>query len=290
MDKQYLHLTTEDKPIYVLGDLHCDLESLKGYFTNHALSECNFIIAGDIGLGFYPRSVHLRELTEFNNFLKERNILLYLFRGNHDNPKYFNREIREDDEFMFSNIKVLPDYSVLTTNGYNILMVGGAISIDRTHRLFKDIQRLKELKAFYPLMDNEKAREAIQPTYWEDEFPVFNQEILNAINNDGIKISYVITHSSPTFVFPHSKNGLKEWMKIDKELEKDNKQEREVMDKIYNFLIENEHPLKEWVYGHYHTHHQELIDDNILFTTLFNLDKTFDTHEIAQKYSEEDIY
>lgn len=289
MNNNYLHINLNDLPTYVLGDLHGDIDALKREIKNRVLSKCNLIIAGDIGLGFLPRNVHLIEYRELNNFLKKSDLYLYVFRGNHDDPSYFNREIQEDDEFLMSNIKVLPDYSVLTLRDKNILVVGGAISIDRLFRKGRDKQAIKTWLEFYPKCTEEDARKILQPLYWENENVFLNTDVIDKISEDNIQITHVITHTCPKFAFPTDKKGVIGWMKTDDKLSDDLDKERTVLSALFDYLCDKNHPLESWTYGHFHAHHQELIN-NILFTTLFETDRRFDAFEICRKPNDDDIY
>lgn len=289
MNKRYLHIISEDKPIYVLGDLHGDINSFKREIENRALSECTFIIAGDIGLGFENKQRHIQEYQSLNKFLNLRNIELYLFRGNHDNPEYFNREIGENDEFFLSNVKVLPDYTVLSINNKNILMVGGAISIDRLYRKQRYEQNIRYWLDFYPKLTREDAIKTLLPLYWENEPPFLNTDYIDQITEDGIKITDVVTHTCTSFAFPIDKNGIKYWLRYDDKLKDDLDAERLVFSSLYLYLRDKGHQIERWTYGHFHAHHEEEIE-GVLFTTLFNTDAHFDAFEIARKTEEEDIY
>lgn len=286
MSKKYYHITSESKPIYVLGDMHGEISILKKYIDKYGLTNCHIIIAGDIGLGFSTRKYHADEYQELNTFLKEHNINLYLIRGNHDDPTYFNKRNMVDgvieDEFALSNVIAVPDYTVLTIDRKNILLVGGATSIDRLYRIQGDRMRINGLLKFYPKMTAEDAMASIQPSYWEGEQPILDTDAIDEITSDGINISCVITHTCPSFSYPTTKRGLNEWMKYDSNLLFDLNKERSIMDSIYHYLIDKGHNIKEWVYGHFHTHHQEEIK-NVRFTLLYNIDDKFDAYELLRE-------
>ena len=65
--------------------------------------------------------------------LAKNNICLALFRGNHDAPAVFkiDNPWRLSIEEACPHIKIIPDYSILNTVDGNILVVGGARSIDK---------------------------------------------------------------------------------------------------------------------------------------------------------------
>lgn len=280
----YINLKIKDQPIYVLGDLHGAWERLEREIKSKDITDCVFVICGDIGIGFCHESVEKKKLEEINKFLMLRNLTVLALRGNHDDPNYFNREIKDPEkvqDFWYSNLKLVPDYTVLTINNKNILMIGGAISIDREKRKHEHKVRIKGFMDAYPVLTEEDAKEIVLPSYWLHEVPYVDKDVIAKIKEDGILITHVLTHTCPSFCYPRDKKGIEKWIEEDPFLEDDVNYERSVMDNIYDTLIDNAHPLEEWVYGHYHKHHQE--DHNgIRFTTLLNTDWSFDPYEITR--------
>ncbi|MBK5721997.1 hypothetical protein JGH11_14050 [Dysgonomonas sp. Marseille-P4677] len=143
-------------------------------------------------------------------------------------------------------MKTIPDYSIVKVSGKTVLCIGGAMSLDRFDReqeiLNRKVRHKKELS-----------------TYWKDEFPIFNQDLLSEITALGIVIDTIITHSAPDFCYPLAKGNLARRIIHDPSLEKDIKMEREVLSKIYNKLIADGHHIQDWLYGHFHTSHIEFI-------------------------------
>jgi UDP-2,3-diacylglucosamine pyrophosphatase LpxH len=80
-------------------------------------------------IGFTTPENDMRILEDLNEQLKKKNITMYAIRGNHDNPAFFK------GDHILSNLKLLPDYTVLDLEGKKILLVGGAVSVDRVPRL-----------------------------------------------------------------------------------------------------------------------------------------------------------
>ena len=284
INSDYVKLNIKDQPIYILGDLHGAWERLKSEIKSKDITDCVFVICGDIGIGFNHESVEKKKLEEINKFLMLRNITVLAFRGNHDDPKYFNRKIEDPEkiqDFWYPHLKLVPDYTVLSINGKNILMIGGAISIDREKRKHEYKIRLEGFMNAYPVLTEEDAKDIILPSYWEQEVPYLNKDIIAKIKDDGILITHLLTHTCPSFCYPKDKKGIETWLKEDPFLENDVNYERSVMDNLYDTMMEYAHPLEEWVYGHYHKHYQE--DYNgIRFTTLLNTDWSFDTYEITR--------
>lgn len=274
----------DDQPVYCLGDLHGAWPLLKQWIKQYNIENCIMIICGDIGMGFEKDELTESKLLAFNKFLRLRGITLFGLRGNHDDPAYFNREIKDPEKvekYFYSNLKLVPDYTILNVSQKNLLMIGGAVSIDRVYRKENYKNRISTLLTAYPSFTEEDAKDFLPPSYWEDELPFVNPDIIHSIKKDGILISHVLTHTCPSFAFPTHKNGIKGWIEKDENLKNDLDYERSVMDNIYSLLLDDANPIEEWVYGHFHKHHQE--DHNgIRFTTLANTDSKFDPYEITR--------
>jgi len=66
----------------------------------------------------------------------------------------------------------------------------------------------------------------------------------------------VCSHVAPNEFYPiPSFNDV--WFRQDPDLIEDCKKERQVMSNILHKLKQNNHPLKQWCYGHYHKYHIE---------------------------------
>lgn len=273
---------TFKQPVYIMADHHGALDIFQSTLKAHdAINHCVIILAGDVGLGGRSDVHHQEDYENLNNFLLERHIKCYMVRGNHDDPSYFNEE-----KINFTNVKAVPDYSVITVGDDHILCVGGGISIDRRYRIAEYEGRLNLVREYHPYFTEEELRTVCVPSYWENEMPVFDEEKLNEINDLGLNISYVVSHTAPKFCFKNDKDGIARWIEQDPTLNEDLDIERETMTLIYNKLKEDNHLLLKWVYGHFHAHNAEFID-NTCFITLCNLDWTFDA---VQLKIDEDLF
>ena len=226
----------------VCGDIHGEFKTLAYNLKQQKIENAVIVVAGDCGIGF-EKAVHYSLIYEkISKTLKERNIFLLLMRGNHDDPDYFS-----NGKIDFPLMKTLPDYSVLRFSDKYFLCIGGAISIDRKYRQEK------------MWLDKSKGR-TIRPLYWENETAIFNGDALDEISKNGIKIDCVISHTCPSFCFPVSKSSIECWLSEDPELDSDLILERATMDKIYTRLVDDGHPLKNWVYAHFHGSNTESIN------------------------------
>jgi len=236
-----------------VGDIHGNVKELIYKIVNqYQLKNSINIVNGDIGFGFESLQYIIELFIKLDLKLLQNNNHIVLYRGNHDDPSYFNGENNKIFE-QFSNIHVVPDYSIISINdSFNILCIGGAISVDRT-------ERLQEMNPNFSRHSFKK----FKTIYWGDENVIYNENKLDEINNNFV-INMVCTHSSPDFCFPYTKDGIKGWLLKDPYLEEDIRIERETLTKIYNHLIKEQPVLLIWSYGHFHKHNVEY-KDNIKF-------------------------
>lgn len=219
--------------IICVGDIHGEFNTFRYLIKNkYEITDSIIILCGDIGMGFHKPNYYKVEFEKLNNIAKITNNLILGVRGNHDDPAYF------DGSFEFSNIKLVPDYSIIETKDDIILFIGGSLSIDRIKRI-----------------------EGV--SWWKNEIPIYDQEKLKDIP----KPTIVVSHAAPCFAFPQSKEGIGSWLKIDSTLFDDCEKERNVFTKIFNFLEENELTPNIWAYGHYHNSFYQ-IHNNVIFKAL----------------------
>lgn len=222
-----------------VGDVHGRFGEL-GYLIRERYKITNSIIClcGDIGMGFHKPGYYKTEWEKLNQIAESTNNLIFAVRGNHDDPDYFNGQFGPNYEF--DNILLVPDYYYLETKMYDILFVGGGISIDRTSR------RINE--------------------YWSNEIPVYDEEKLKNISPD-----IIITHSTPTFCPPYTKDGIMYWLQKDMQLKMDLDYERSVFNNIFDYFKQNNILPKYWSYGHFHMPNKS-VQDGVKFIGLDELE------------------
>jgi hypothetical protein len=103
--------------------------------------------------------------------------------------------------------------------------------------------------------------------YWDNEKVQYNEEDIDKIIKD-YNIACVVTASSPSFAYP-GMNAFRRstWAEKDKALIKDITEERIIMDKIYNKVVENSKKPYIWAYSRFKSSNQNMIND-ILFQSL----------------------
>ena len=81
-------------------------------------SDSLIVVCGDCGFGFNKAQYYFDLLGKANELFATTNTHLLFVRGNHDDPSYFDGET-----INLSNIKAIPDYSIVITSKYNTLCV-----------------------------------------------------------------------------------------------------------------------------------------------------------------------
>lgn len=249
---------------YFIGDIHGEFNLLKFHIKEYGLTNCILFCCGDIGLGFEKPQHYKNIFPKINHLCKQQNVNIIFIRGNHDDPAYFDNKT-----INYSHIKAVSDYTVIqifnkfdefqTAPIHSVLCVGGATSIDRTHRLQIMNNYIASYIRHHHNSSIEEAKNNISKGYWEDEQPIFDEEILNDIKENNIQIDIICSHTCPSNCQPLTKNGIENWFVVDPALKDDIIKERDTMDQVRNKLIKDNHPVNLWVYGHYHYHNTSII-------------------------------
>jgi UDP-2,3-diacylglucosamine pyrophosphatase LpxH len=254
----------EKQNLYFMGDIHGNYEVIKHRIKSLKITNATIIHVGDFGVGFLTHERDVERLEGLNDFLKTKNVTLYVCRGNHDNPIFFN------GNYQYDNLKLVEDYTVLNINNQNILLVGGAISIDRVPRQIENTTNIK--------VGNEVRY------WWGTEKFVLDKEKLKDIKD----INIVVTHSAPQQCYPVNKNGypqiVAQFFTIDDTLEQDLHEERQLLSDLFSILKNNGNNPTHHYYGHFHSNHEEFID-NVKHICL-GIDK-LKFHEDYSDYEEE---
>ncbi len=136
--------------IYVVGQINNNFIGLKDKILNMSITNSIMIICGNFGL-FNDDIIKSEELIDLNYHCILNDIILYVLRGNNDNPEFF------DGRKILSNIVTLQDITEKRLNDKTFLFIGGGISIDRYDKYLKgkyfdnekitiDFKRLNDFK------------------------------------------------------------------------------------------------------------------------------------------------
>lgn len=185
------------KPVYLIGDCHGKFWDIVTKVKALDLRNCYLICVGDFGVGFTSHALDIESCEQLNELFKERDIMFYSIRGNHDNPLFFHGASR----LSMSNFELMEDYTEMDINGEHWLFVGGATSVDRIHR-------------------------CVDVSYWNDEGFVFDAAKAKPCD-------VLVTHSCPTFVGPFNKDKIEYWCANDAALWGELQAERYAHDELF---------------------------------------------------------
>ena len=189
---------------------------------------------GDGGIGFTTVTGQMVELNHLNDRLKKYNTYLYVIRGNHDDPKYFNNQEFKTENGIddLSNIVLIPDHTklVLDINGEvkTIYCNGGAVSIDRI------------------------LRTPGKSYWWDEEFKCPLGPGLAEIGGD---IDIVLCHTRPAGQYPFEKTNVQRWLLKDMSLSVDIDREELAMKRLCDSIKEDNPDGVHFICGHFHFSH-----------------------------------
>lgn len=238
-------ITGKFDKLFFLGDTHGEnmgigklLQSTK---SSKQFDEKAIIHVGDFGIGFcasMEEELHL--LDKLNTILIQNRIYLFVVRGNHDDPNWF------DNTSPMSNITFIKDHTLLefilhfetmAEKKVKIYCNGGATSIDRSGR-------------------------KLQKTYWVDEkFTCPNDSELLEIPTD---LNVIVTHNRPLGCHPTVFNeAVLNYSNRDKNLLLDLQNEQVEIKKLFDSIRKRNISRNNIVhyFGHYHWSHRERIGD-----------------------------
>lgn len=198
--------------------------------------ETGIIILGDAGLNFYLNNTD----KKYKKLLNSQGYHIYCVRGNHEErpenlgyTKDYDYEVGGlvyyDDKF--ENIKYFVDGNDYTIDGHPVLVLGGAYSIDKWHRL---------ARAGYSADEAETANPK-KCGWFKDE--CLTQEEMYDISNRiaGNKYDFIFSHTCPLSWEPSDLflHGIDQ-STVDKSMEV-------WMDGLKEYV-----DWRIWLFGHYH--------------------------------------
>lgn len=219
-----------------LGDIHGNFGLIHQYIDNFDIKDTHIIQVGDFGVGFNTLEKEKRMLEMYHHKLVKNNVFVWAIRGNHDFKPYF-----DNDPFELTNIKLVPDYTVLNLSGKNILCIGGAVSVDRKIRYTKNQAN----------GDFEKLTGA--ESWWPDEVFILDKEKLKNFRD----INIVVTHTAPHYCPPDNTFGFGPFVEGiisdtgDTDLKTDLLFERNQLTEAFHILSMNNN-IDTAYYGHFH--------------------------------------
>jgi DNA repair exonuclease SbcCD nuclease subunit len=219
-----------------LGDIHGNFGLIGQYIDHYGLKDAHIIQVGDFGVGFNTIAKEKRMLEMYHTQLVNNNVHVWAIRGNHDYKPYF-----DNDPFGFTNIHLVPDYTVLNLADKNILCIGGAVSVDREWRYTK-----KQKQGIF-----ENTNLGVE-SWWPDEKFVLDVDKIKDLRD----INIIVTHTCPDYCTPDT-FGLGPFVEGiirdtgDTELRTDLLFERNQVTQAFSILKMNNSPDYAY-YGHFH--------------------------------------
>jgi DNA repair exonuclease SbcCD nuclease subunit len=223
--------------VFYLGDIHGNFNLIHQYVKLYGIKDAHIIQVGDFGVGFKTVEKETRMLEMFHDILVKNNVHVWAIRGNHDYKPHF-----DNDPFGFTNIHLIPDYTVLELVGKRILCIGGAISVDRKYRYTK-AQRVGNF-------DNQTLG---VESWWPDELFILDRDKLGEMRD----IDIVVTHTAPHYCEPDNTFGFGPFVEGivretgDTELKTDLLVERQQVTDAFTILKMNNN-ITHHYYGHFH--------------------------------------
>lgn len=227
----------KDRVLY-LGDIHGNFNVIHQYVKMYDIKNAHIIQVGDFGVGFSTFEKEKRMLEMYHTQLVKNNVHVWAIRGNHDYKPYFDK-----DPFEFTNIHLIPDYTVLNLNNKNILCVGGAVSVDREYRYTK-AQKNKTYTT--PTLGVE--------SWWPDELFVLDIDKVKDLKD----INIVVTHTAPHYCPPDNTFGFGPFVDNiirdtgDNQLKTDLLVERNQVTELFHILKMSGNNVENAYYGHFH--------------------------------------
>lgn len=210
--------------VWLCGDVHGRHDKLFHAIKTEDVRDAHIIILGDVGIGFYAEDPPYlpREYRNLQKRASERNLQLWLIRGNHDNPVFWEGALKEQAEKDYPNIHLLQQ-GFVTINGDIHYIFPGGVSIDRFKR-----------------------REG--QSYWKDEVVKFASSELSETLP---VVKAVLGHTGPR---PHglSNDLLDYYVMMDSGLHELLSDEYKVVSDVIQAL----NP-QYFIYGHYHVSWRE---------------------------------
>jgi UDP-2,3-diacylglucosamine pyrophosphatase LpxH len=212
------------------GDMHKHHQFIEDYINNHQITNTLFLQVGDFGIGFKFQKSN-QALEKLQNFMAKTHNHLWVVRGNHDDPSFFQ------GQHQWSHLRLLTDYYYCQINGRGFLFIGGAVSIDR------------------------KSRRGYLTGLGEGDWWFEEEVFYNPLIKDLKGINVVVSHTAPPCaLLPHIANMDKQFFQLEVLIREDVLKEKAVMTQIYEELKVN-NSLETWLFGHFHHSYQKQIAD-----------------------------
>ena len=209
---------SSDRFLGFCGDIHGELKKLIwSLVERYKLSSGSLVVAGDFGAGFGRPGAMDVLYSSVKNRLENNDITIYVVRGNHDNPDWF------DGQHDYPRVKFLKDHEVIEIEGKTIYPIGGAVSVDQEDRKSWNSEA--------------EAYGSSKRWWWKDE--IIEQKMVGLPE----RVDIIVSHEAPLYFEPvvvREIQNLTIWTKI-------------LESRKYLDYVLNEVKCSKWFHGHYHT-------------------------------------
>ena len=218
------HKQVGETMIYLTGDTHGNFDRIRRFCEiNNTTKDDVLIILGDAGINYYLNKRDYKLKQELQNLP----ITLFCIHGNHEErPEnintyklnvFFDNLVYQESEFP--NILFAVDGMIYKINNNKCLVLGGAYSVDKYHRLMKGYQWFESEQ----IPDDRKA------------------EIEGYLSVCGYNVDYVLSHTCPYNTRPiHMFLRSIDQSTVDSSME------------VWLQKIADRLTFKHWYFGHYH--------------------------------------
>ena len=212
--------------LYFCGDVHGKYKELVWKLCEkNDIRDSGILVLGDFGIGFTRDMSDLYNKTEKK--LEDRNLTIYVLRGNHDDPQYFT----DEEKYSYPRLRFLEDHRVYNICDRSIYIIGGANSTDAN--IDSECTTIVDRK----VETEERLREHKLPTWWEDE------PVVEKLDDLPTRVDIIASHCAPLNFDPvlmrTSEISVPQFEKI-------------LEERKYLEYVLNEVRADYWFYGHYH--------------------------------------
>lgn len=233
----------ELKHLIFTGDTHggvatiSRIGNIQRNMPEYKPEETIIVILGDAGLNFWLNNTD----KKYKKLLNSMNYHIYCVRGNHEQrPELIKSMILVNDENVnnvvymeeaFPNIRYFVDGKIYNLLGYKSLVIGGAYSIDKWHRL---------ARAGYSRYEAETADPKKCGWFKNECLTVAEMDTIMA-EVQGKSVDFILSHTCPLSWEPTDLflNGIDQ-STVDKSME------------IWLDELKNKVNWKYYLFGHYH--------------------------------------
>ena len=214
----------KNRNIVLCGDVHNNWTYFFYQIDTKKIDHTDIFVLGDCCIGGQNLNNEMKKLNYLNDELKKDDNNLYLLRGNHDDPDFFDKDFIQANNLKFSNLFLLSDNDLIIKDDIQFIIFGGAVSVDRH-------MRIKQNLNFY-----------FNEGFFYDKYKLDN--LIQKIDKN--KKIIILAHDVPhrdIYVNPY---GLKERFDTTDEVILQVIKHTDILKDTFNYLIHNGLTIQDW--------------------------------------------